>query len=221
MWIGHREDVRAWDLLRDAREVYERAAQRRIVEGETIAQSGARATRRCWRPRAAIGTGGTGPEHGSANDAEFDELYRKHLTEIYAALGEQAPDALAHPIKKAPEQGRREPPEAYLHVTVDGRETSYFEWLGAGLYATDPRGGTMHGRTRVLGELRYGFGETHFYLRVDPDAGHDCGNSGFSIAGDIVGFARDAHHGARAARESSRVACWSKAECVCCIRKDW
>ena len=26
-----------------------------------------------------------GPEHGSANDAEFDALYRKHLTEIYNA----------------------------------------------------------------------------------------------------------------------------------------
>ena len=111
-----------------------------------------------------------GPEHGSANDAEFDALYRKHLTEIYAALGEPAPEVLAHPIKKAPELARREPPESYLDVKVDGRETSYFEWLGAGLYATDPRGGTMHGRTRVLGDLYYGFGETHFYLRVDPVA---------------------------------------------------
>ena len=28
VWIGHAEDVRAWDLLRNARETYERAAQR-------------------------------------------------------------------------------------------------------------------------------------------------------------------------------------------------
>ena len=28
VWIGHSEDVRAWDLLRDAREAYEGAAQR-------------------------------------------------------------------------------------------------------------------------------------------------------------------------------------------------
>jgi hypothetical protein len=102
------------------------------------------------------------------NDAEFDELYRKHLTEIYAALGEHAPEALAHPIKKAPERGRREPPESYLDVTVDGRESSYFEWLGAGLYAADSRGGTMHGRGCVFAELRYGFSESHLYLRVDP-----------------------------------------------------
>ena len=99
-----------------------------------------------------------GPEHGSANDAEFDALYRKHLTEIYRALGEHAPDALAHPIKRAPDRARREAPMAYLDVKVDGRESNYFEWLGAGLYATDRRQSAMHGRVYVLGDLHYGFG---------------------------------------------------------------
>ncbi len=97
-------------------------------------------------------------------------LYRKHLAEIYNALGEQAPDALAQPIKRAPERGRREPPTAYLNVKVDGRESSYFEWLGAGLYASDQRTSAMHGRVYVLGDFHYGFGGDHFYLRVDPIA---------------------------------------------------
>jgi alpha-amylase/alpha-mannosidase (GH57 family) len=168
VWIGHREDVRAWDLLRDAREVYARHAQRQ-AGGDSIATE--RLQRAYEAVLAAEGSDWNwwyGPEHGSVNDAEFDELYRKHLTEIYAALGEQVPDALAHPIKKAPERGRREAPESYLDVKVDGRESSYFEWLGAGLYITDSRGGTMHGRGRVLAELLYGFSESHFYLRVDP-----------------------------------------------------
>jgi len=172
VWIGHAEDVRAWDLLRDAREAYERAAQR--------AASASPGELAKWTPKAArayealLAAEGSdwcwwfGPEHGSANDAEFDELYRKHLTEMYAAIGEPVPDALAHPIKRAPERARREAPEAFLTVKVDGRESSYFEWIGAGLYATDQRGGTMHGREYVLGDLRYGFGPEHFYLRVDP-----------------------------------------------------
>ena len=63
------------------------------------------------------------------------------------------PDALAQPIKHAPERARREMPTAYLEVQVDGRESSYFEWLGAGLYATDRRSGAMHGRQFVLGDL--------------------------------------------------------------------
>jgi alpha-amylase/alpha-mannosidase (GH57 family) len=166
VWIGHREDVRAWDLLRDAREIYERIVQRK--SGKATDEQLARAYEAVLAAEGSDWNWWYGPEHGSANDAEFDELYRKHLTEIYTALGEPAPDVLAHPIKKAPELGRREPPESFLDVTVDGRETSYFEWLGAGSYATDARGGTMHGRTRALVGLYYGFSEKYFYLRVDP-----------------------------------------------------
>ena len=109
-----------------------------------------------------------GPEHGSQNDAEFDALYRKHLTQIYRALGETAPDALAHPIKRAPERGRKFAPESFLNVTINGRESSYFEWMGAGLYTTSRRGAAMHGRQYVLKELFYGFGDDRFFLRVDP-----------------------------------------------------
>src|SRR5580658_1467839 len=103
VWIGHREDVRAWDLLRDAREMYERVAKRG-TSGATAAQL-ARAYEAVLAAEGSDWNWWYGPEHGSANDAEFDDLYRKHLTEIYTALGEPAPDVLAHPIKKAPELG--------------------------------------------------------------------------------------------------------------------
>src|SRR5271168_769931 len=192
VWIGHSEDVRAWDLLREAREAFERAAQRAAathVRAEEAAPAekkrgrasheGVRNTAN-WGPElkrayeAVLAAEGSdwcwwyGPEHSSANDTEFDELYRKHLAEIYNALGEQAPDALAQPIKRAPEHGRRESPTAHLSVKVDGRESSYFEWLGAGFYAADRRTSAMHGRIYVLGDFHYGFSGDHFYLRVDP-----------------------------------------------------
>jgi alpha-amylase/alpha-mannosidase (GH57 family) len=170
VWIGHGEDVRAWDLLRDARETYERALQRaeagNALPRERLASAYeallvAEGSDWCWW---------FGPEHGSSNDAEFDQLYRKHLTEVYAELGESVPDALALPIKRAAERGQREAPTSYLDVTVDGRETSYFEWMGAGMYSTDQRSGTMHGRSYVLGNLYYGFAPQRFYIRVDPVA---------------------------------------------------
>jgi alpha-amylase/alpha-mannosidase (GH57 family) len=174
VWIGHSEDVRAWDLLRDARETYARVL-RRVASDDAAAPAKLGSTISLPRAyEALLAAEGSdwcwwyGPEHASSNDAEFDELYRQHLTEVYTALGEHVPDALLHPIKRAPERCRREAPEAYLDVKVDGRESSYFEWLGAGLYATDRREGSMHGRSYVLGYLRYGFGPGHFYLRVDP-----------------------------------------------------
>jgi len=166
--------VRAWDLLRDARDTYERVVQRATLSAAASGPSAPSTDSVKRAYEALLAAEGSdwcwwyGPEHASANDAEFDELYRQHLTEVYAALGEHVPDALLHPIKRAPERARREAPQAYLDVKVDGRETNYFEWLGAGFYATDQRSGSMHGRSCVLGQLSYGFGREHFYLRVDP-----------------------------------------------------
>jgi alpha-amylase/alpha-mannosidase (GH57 family) len=174
VWIGHSEDVRAWDLLRDARGAFERAKARGslmnpFVPGKYSPQ-GQRAYEAILAAEGSDWCWWFGPEHASANDAEFDRLYRKHLTHIYNALGEPAPDALAQPIKHALELARKEAPTAFLDVRVDGRESSYFEWLGAGLYAPDRHGGAMHGRQYVLGNFYYGFGAAHFCLRVDPIA---------------------------------------------------
>ena len=108
-----------------------------------------------------------GPEHSTVNDAEFDSLYRKHLTGIYLALGQIAPEELANPIKKKPERAYQLPPSANLNVKVDGVDSSYFEWLGAGVYSPEQRGGAMHGRVFYLKELRYGFEEERFVVRVD------------------------------------------------------
>jgi alpha-amylase/alpha-mannosidase (GH57 family) len=168
VWIGHSEDVRAWDLLRDAREAYGRAVERSQNGGGVSEQQLARAYESVLAAEGSDWCWWYGPEHASANDLEFDELYRKHLTEIYTAIGEPAPPTLRQPIKRSPDRSRREAPLSYLDVKVDGRESHYFEWLGAGLYSRDSRSGAMHGRANVLGDVMYGFGTNHFYLRVDP-----------------------------------------------------
>jgi alpha-amylase/alpha-mannosidase (GH57 family) len=169
VWIGDAEDVVSWNLLRETRNAYQRWVDRHA--GNSSKEWEEQRKRAYESILAAEGSDWNwwyGPEHGSANDADFDALYRKHLTEVYRAMGEQAPDALAQPIKRTPERARSESPMGYLDVKVDGRESNYFEWLGSGLYATDRRQSAMHGRAYVLGDLHYGFGPQHFYVRVDP-----------------------------------------------------
>jgi len=39
--------------------------------------------------------------------------------------------------------------------------------MGAGLYSADRRSSAMHGRLTMLHEIRYGFSEKEFFLRVD------------------------------------------------------
>ena len=173
VWAGDAEDVRAWDLLRDARAAYAQAMRSREQEqpGAPSKEKLASAYESLLAAEGSDWCWWYGPEHSSANDAEFDALYRTHLTEVYLALGLQVPEALAQPVKRAPEHAVVVPALAYLDVKVDGRESSYFEWLGAGLYSADRHGGAMHGRACYLHELRYGFSEDRLYLRVDCLAG--------------------------------------------------
>jgi alpha-amylase/alpha-mannosidase (GH57 family) len=170
VWIGHAEDVAAWELLWDARQAYAGAVEARAQSRsdapteEALKEAfesllAAEGSDWCWW---------FGPEHSTANDAEFDALFRKHLTGIYLALGQVAPSDLAKPIKRQPEHALQMVPTAFLKATVDGRETSYFEWLGAGLYSPERRGGAMHGRVFYLRELRYGFEDDRLSVCIDP-----------------------------------------------------
>jgi alpha-amylase/alpha-mannosidase (GH57 family) len=174
VWIGHSEDVAAWELLWDARQAYALAADAK-AQGRGGAPT-AEALKEAYESLlAAEGSDWCwwyGPEHSTANDAEFDALYRKHLTGVYLALGQMAPEELAKPIKRQPEHALQMTPAGFLKTTVDGRDTSYFEWLGAGLYSPERRGGSMHGRVFFLRELRYGFEEKRFSVRIDffPEA---------------------------------------------------
>jgi alpha-amylase/alpha-mannosidase (GH57 family) len=169
VWIGAAEDVTAWNHLRRARDFYAQQADNAArgfpkapTEQELLAAHeallAAEGSDWCWW---------YGPEHSSANDAEFDAFYRKLLTEIYRSLDAEAPDVLAEPIKRQPMLALVLPPSEYLKVKVDGRESTYFEWMGAGLYSADRRSSAMHGRLMLLHEIRYGFDEKRFHLRVD------------------------------------------------------
>ena len=169
IWIGHAEDVKGWNLLREARDYYTAAVEKR-ARGEQPAPSDDQMAIALEALLAAEGSDWYwwfGPENSSSNDAEFDAFFRNLLGEVYRALGEQAPDALAEPIKRQPVFAEILPPSGFLNVCVDGRESSYFEWMGAGMYTPDEREGSMHGRVRLLRQVHYGFGADKFYLRVD------------------------------------------------------
>ena len=92
VWIGAPEDNKAWDYLYHARNFYAQAAasaneeKRKLAFEEILIAEGS--DWNWWY----------GPEHHSANDRDFDELYRKHLSNVYQALGRTPPDYLAQPI---------------------------------------------------------------------------------------------------------------------------
>ncbi len=161
VWIGAPEDNRAWDYLHHAREFYAQnaaratEAQRKLAFDEILIAEGS--DWNWWY----------GPEHHSANDRDFDELYRKHLSNVYQALGATPPDYLAQPITGAEVRPAFVPQTAYIHPRVTGDKVRYFEWMGAAVYTADQRAGAMHGKQFLLDAVYAGIDAECLYGRLD------------------------------------------------------
>ena len=112
-----------------------------------------------------------GPEHETANRVEFDELYRDHLANVYAALNLTAPEVLSRPIIQVHEDATIVQPTARIRPKIDGLISSYFEWMGAGQYQVSRRGGSMHGKRFVFSYILFGSDGDKLFLRVDFGAG--------------------------------------------------
>jgi hypothetical protein len=102
-----------------------------------------------------------GPEHHSANDRDFDELYRKHLSNVYHALEGVPPEELNTPIISGVVRPSYLPQTAYVRARVDGLVSGYFEWMGAASYTSDQRTMAMHGKQFLLDAV---------YAGVDADS---------------------------------------------------
>jgi len=161
VWIGAPEDNKAWDYLYHARNFYEQASpgatekQRLLAYEEILIAEGS--DWNWWY----------GPEHHSANDRDFDELYRKHLSNVYQALGGTPPDYLAQPIIAGVTRPLFTPQSAYIHPGISGDMVRYFEWMGAARYTADGRSGAMHGKQFLMDEVFAGIDEQFVYGRLD------------------------------------------------------
>src|SRR5262249_47864590 len=121
VWIGAPEDNLAWDYLSATRDFFTERAETATAEQKDVAFQ-----------ELLIAEGSDwnwwyGPEHHSANDRDFDELYRKHLANVYQALGAPPPHALSLPITSAPAPSRFHPQSVYIHPVIDGKDIGYFD----------------------------------------------------------------------------------------------
>ena len=161
VWIGAPEDNRSWDLLAEARDYYDRyshrvsAEQRKLAWEELLVAEGS--DWNWWY----------GPEHHSANDRDFDELYRKHLSNVYHALEGAPPEELNTPIISGVVRPSYLPQTAYVRARVDGLVSGYFEWMGAASFTADQRSMAMHGKQFLLDAVYAGLDADSVSGRLD------------------------------------------------------
>lgn len=163
IWIGHHEDNTAWDRLHETR--------RHLLAVQKEGRASEQALQRAWE-EIYIAEGSDwfwwyGDDHSSPQDALFDQLFRRHLQNVYTILGDEPPAVLSRPTTRAERRKFHTDPTGFLPVKVDGRRT-YFEWVSAGRYVCGSERGTMTLVTEgLIREVHFGFDRERLLLRVD------------------------------------------------------
>lgn len=167
IWVGHAEDRRAWEYVYRVREdLLAQARSRGAAARDDPAL--ARAWEELYIAEGSDWYWWYGDDRTSGNDDAFDTLFRTHLRNVYKFLGQPAPFFLNEPVKGGERAGRYTQPSASLRVKVDGRCTSYFEWLGAGRYRADKEGGVMASSQKpLLEQIFFGYDGRDLCIRVD------------------------------------------------------
>ena len=159
IWIGHEEDRKGWEYLAKTRNY--------------VAAKGADADALAWE-EIYIAEGSDwywwyGDEFSTENDEDFDNLFRQHLKNCYALHGDVPPAYLSQSIITPHEIAPQKVPSGFIHPTIDGRLTHFYEWRKAGLYLPTGAQSSMYRREQIISRIMYGFDEGSFFLRVDTE----------------------------------------------------
>jgi alpha-amylase/alpha-mannosidase (GH57 family) len=165
IWIGSEEDNKSWDILAQTRDFLVKQENEGIHSDESIRQ----AWEKIYIAEGSDWNWWYGEEHSSANDMEFDQLYREHLIDIYRMLDQEIPAILYQTIKRIHfDRFESTKPRNYIYPIIDGKSSHYYEWVGAALYEIGKTPQTaMHQVANILNCLYVGFSEERLFLRID------------------------------------------------------
>jgi alpha-amylase/alpha-mannosidase (GH57 family) len=166
IWIGHPDDHRAWSQLVDAQRALDATSTSGVSES-----SRARAREELLIAEGSDWFWWYGDDHSSDHDLEFDELFRRHVRNVYRALEAPIPEELyVTNVTTQPSSADISRPTGFIRPTLDGEITSYFEWIGAGSVEDTTGAGTMHqvsARRDGVTLVAFGFDQEHLFLRVE------------------------------------------------------
>jgi len=164
IWAGHGDDHRAWGQLAAARAAF-----------DSVGHSCPPDARERARQELLIAEGSDwfwwyGDDHSSDHDREFDDLFRRHVRNVYQALGLATPVDLHRTNITTKTQGALVELGVLTTPSMNGFARDFTQWAGAVEVPLSGGGGTMH---RVADHLVHGLwvaaDREHLYFRLDGE----------------------------------------------------
>lgn len=158
-WLGHPEKNEGWRLLSDAHKRFQ--AKKDTLENSELIQ------KELFIAEGSDWFWWYGDDHFSLQSDTFDRLFRKHIANIYTLMGEKVPAEVSRPIKKIHKTGLLKKPADLCSPVIDGRVTSFYEWIPAGRFDLKFDSGAMTASGNILSNLYFGFDNDMLYFRID------------------------------------------------------
>ncbi len=163
IWIGHEEDNLSWDYLYKVRQELI-SYQKNNPDKDT-----SQAWEEIYIAEGSDWNWWYGYEHYTETKDIFDDIYRHHLMSVYLKIDKEPPSFLCIPISRKMKEIKPEiQPKGFIYPKIDGKVTSYFEWLEAGRFNLQRMGGSMHRTESLFSDLYFGFNRQSLFLRLDP-----------------------------------------------------
>jgi alpha-amylase/alpha-mannosidase (GH57 family) len=164
IWIGEEEENTAWDRLGEVRAYFE--ARREALSEDVVAA----ALEEIYAAEGSDWFWWYGPDFSTENDALFDELFRRHLQNVYRICGDEPPEVLFRPISRMVTGVPYQQPRRRISPDLRGG-LGVLGWAGAGEYRAGLEQGAMYRGDRVLRRVLFGADREWFYVRMEGDFG--------------------------------------------------
>ena len=163
-WSGHHDKNRAWELIYQTKrdvENYSGNISKEIQEKIRFHFLASECSDWFWW---------YGDDHATEFAYEFDALFREHLMSIYTLLKIHPPADLFEPIiSHKSSVSFLLKPQMSISPIIDGKNSSFFEWLGSGSVDESKLYSTMDRVRGPIEKIYYGHNKDTVFLAFEGD----------------------------------------------------
>lgn len=157
VWIGTEEDNKSWQYLRTMREDW----------GRFTPEERDRSLLSVFAAEGSDWNWWYGRERSADIAVQFDDLYRRHLMNVYTLTEHSVPDLFLEPIVNGNAPITVVEPTGLMNPRIDGRSASYLDWSSGRTVESESGGGAMNFGTKAITSLRIGYNLSTLYLLME------------------------------------------------------